>query len=235
MDTLLVDVHTVEQLGEDWIQAIIGKDFGHIMALCHLDVKSTLLLPKRIDQLENSADLTGKVEDWFSEYDFIKKEYSRVAMVGEKLGIFYRFRCMESGGTDMIEQQLYCTIREGRIEQLRLICSGFQPDRASIDAPVADVLNTSPANLPSSSQTPPHADALLEFNADGQAGSTCAMLTPYIKSKLVGLSSGQVLEVHVNDISAKEDIEAWSRLSGNILLKMDQKADQGLIIYILKK
>jgi TusA-related sulfurtransferase len=75
----------------------------------------------------------------------------------------------------------------------------------------------------------------LEFKADAGQGSTCAMLTPSIKSKLGGLSSGEVLEVHVDDLTAKEDIEAWSRLSGNLLLKMDQTADQELIFYIQKK
>ena len=229
------DTQSAERQGEEWIQAIINQDFNYLTAICHPDIKSTLLLPKRIAHLESATDLAKEVEDWFGEYDLIEKEQSRVAMVGEKLAIFYRLRCIESERADTIEQQLYCTVRDGRIEQLRLICSGFQPDLVSIATPIASMLNALPLDIQSSVPATPPANALLEFKANEGQGSTCAMLTPYIKSKLGGLSSGQVLEVHVDDITAKEDIEAWSRLSGNLLLKMNQTADQELVIYIQKK
>ncbi len=226
---------TAEQQGEDWIQAIIDKEFEHLTAICYPDLKSILLLPRRIAHIENAVDLVKEVEDWFGEYDLIQKEQSRVAMVGEKLVIFYRLRCVKSGGAEIIEQQLYCTVRDDRIEQLRLICSGFQPDLVSIATPPGVVLNAAPINIQPSIPALPQASALLEFKANVGQGSTCALLTPYIKSKLGGLSSGQILEVHVDDLTAKEDIEAWSRLSGNLLLNMDHTADQVLVFYIQKK
>ena len=226
---------TAEQQGEDWIQAILDQDFEHLTAICYPDIVSTLLLPKRIAHLESVTDLAKEVEDWFGEYDLLEKELSRVAMVGEKLAIFYRLRCIVSGGVDTIEQQLYCTVRDGRLVQLRLICSGFQPDLVLVGAPLNALMNTSTTNVSSGEQKAPRTNALLEFKANEGQGSTCAKLTPYIKSKLGGLSSGQVLEVHVDDLTAKEDIEAWSRLSGNILLKMDQTAGQELVFYIQKK
>ncbi len=230
-----LDKQTVQQQGDDWIQVIIDQDFENLTAICHPDIQSILLLPKRIAHLENVADLAKEVEDWFGEYDLIQIEQSRVAMVGEKLAIFYRLRCTENGGIDTIEQQLYCNVHDGRIEQLRLICSGFQRDQHEIDISLPAKVNTSPVNEPFSQQTAPQADTLLEFYENEGQGSTCARLTPQIKSKLVGLSSGQVLEVHVDDITAKEDIEAWSRLSGNTLLQMDQTTDQELVFYIQKK
>ena len=65
----------------------------------------------------------------------------------------------------------------------------------------------------------PTRDALLEFYPEGSdTASTCAVLTPMIKSSLDELRSGQVLEVRVNDPLARGDVEAWSRLSGNTLL-----------------
>ncbi len=66
-------------------------------------------------------------------------------------------------------------------------------------------------------------------------GSTCAVLTPAIKSKLREMSSGQVLEVQVDDPSAKGDIEAWCRLSGNTLLKMIDNESQALRFFVKKK
>ena len=82
----------------------------------------------------------------------------------------------------------------------------------------------------------PAAQALLEMNTESEsAGSTCALLTPAIKAKLRELDSGQVLEVRVNDSTAREDIAAWCRLSGNELLAMMDEGHQGLRFFLRKK
>lgn len=79
-------------------------------------------------------------------------------------------------------------------------------------------------------------DELLEFHTQASDnGSTCAVLTPAIKSKLSEMSSGQILEVHVEDRSARGDIEAWCRLSGNALLEVTQDEDQTLRFFVKKK
>ena len=65
----------------------------------------------------------------------------------------------------------------------------------------------------------PHADATLEMVGTASApGTTCAMLTPAIKARLRDLQGGQVLEVRVDDPSAREDIASWCRLTGHELL-----------------
>ena len=82
----------------------------------------------------------------------------------------------------------------------------------------------------------PAAQALLTMKADsGGLGSTCALLTPAIKARLKELDSGQVLEVRVDDSTAREDIEAWCRLSGNELLVMVDDGHQGLRFFVRKK
>ena len=235
MEQSMVEVKTSEQLGQEWIEAIIHKDFDYLTTLCQPDVSSSLLLPKRFITYDNVDDLTAKVKDWYGEYDSIAEEQARVALVGQKLGIFYRLNCKEIGASFTIEQHVYCTVRDGRIEQLKLICSGFQPDQVLADDPSTVQGYTSAGFTPIVNQSTIQADALLEFTANAAQGSTCALLTPYIKGKLGKMTSGQVLEVRVDDVTAKEDIEAWSRLSGNSLLKMDQVAGQGLDIYIQKK
>ncbi len=89
-----------------------------------------------------------------------------------------------------------------------------------------------------SSDTPPlpAAHALLTMQAESEnAGSTCALLTPAIKARLKELESGQVLEVRVGDSSAREDVAAWCRLSGNALLAMGDDGHQGLRFFVRKK
>ena len=86
-------------------------------------------------------------------------------------------------------------------------------------------------------ERPEHAPhALLEFSGmAGSNGATCSWLTPAIKAKLRELSAGQVLEVRVNDPTARDDILSWSRLSGTEVLTMDTDAPGHLRFYLRKK
>jgi TusA-related sulfurtransferase len=89
---------------------------------------------------------------------------------------------------------------------------------------------------PDTGEPYPVPDALLEFyTAASDTGSTCALLTPAIRSKLHEMQSGQVLEVRVDDPSAKEDIEAWSRLSGNLLLNATAGDGPQMRFFVKKK
>ncbi len=80
----------------------------------------------------------------------------------------------------------------------------------------------------------PVADSVL-VATDEAAGSTCAILTPAIKAKLRELDSGQVLKVEVRDSAARNDIEAWCRLSGNELLTLTEDETGQLSFFLRKK
>jgi TusA-related sulfurtransferase len=90
--------------------------------------------------------------------------------------------------------------------------------------------------MPGIQNEDPIRDELLEFHTEAtQIGSTCAVLTPAIRSKLREMQTGQVLEVRVDDPSAKSDVEAWSRLSGNELLKVIDTEGPTLRFFVKKK
>lgn len=91
------------------------------------------------------------------------------------------------------------------------------------------------AMLPSSNELP-YADALLEMlrTAD-MPGATCAVLTPAIKARLRELAGGQVLEVRVDDTSAREDIAAWCRLAGHELLAVVDEMPKYTRYFLSKK
>ncbi len=79
-------------------------------------------------------------------------------------------------------------------------------------------------------------DAVLEMlGTTTQSVSTCALLTPAIKVKLRELGPGQVLEVRVDDLTAREDIVSWCHLAGHELLAVSEDTPQQLRCYIRKK
>ena len=84
----------------------------------------------------------------------------------------------------------------------------------------------------------PKPDAVLEWLAadTGAAqGTTCALLTPAIRARLREIAPGQVLEVRVDDLSAREDISAWCRLSGHELVALIEEQPFTLRAYVRKK
>ena len=82
----------------------------------------------------------------------------------------------------------------------------------------------------------PHADSLLEMvDIDQSAGASCALLTPAIRARLREMAAGQVLEVRVNDPTARLDIEAWSQLTGNPLLAIAEEPPNRLRFFVQKR
>ncbi len=81
----------------------------------------------------------------------------------------------------------------------------------------------------------PMPDAVLAVNTKEMAGFICAGLTPLIKSKLREMESGQVLEIQVDDATARLDVPAWCRLSGNILLAMVEEGEEHTRFYLGKR
>lgn len=82
----------------------------------------------------------------------------------------------------------------------------------------------------------PEPNAILEWTSTAPIqGTLCALLTPAIKAKLQDMAPGQVLEVRVNDVTAREDIASWCRLSGHELLAVREQPPHLLHAYLRKK
>lgn len=227
MENERVERLRLRQLGEAWIQAVTRGTLDEIGTFCQPDVHSRLLTPSRFLTFDTVVDLIAKFTQWFGECSNFTVQHSRIELVGERLGIFYRFLLREKGQWFVVEQQLYCTMHEGRIARLEVLCSGFQPVGQGEDE----------AALVSRKAGEQQVEyGLIEvFTGTAGSESTCAVLTPAIKMKLRGMESGQVLEVRVDDRSARGDIEAWCRLSGNELVKVSEGEGQVLSFFVKKK
>ena len=139
MDKQGVEGTAEESLGEDWIRSIKEGALDRLAEFCSPRVTSRLLLPGGLVSLNTAADLVARYRDWFDGYTSIRVEASRVSRVGSKLGIFYRLLLQDGGVSERIEQQLYCILKEGHVQQLHLVCSGFHPVEAGEPVPAADV------------------------------------------------------------------------------------------------
>jgi TusA-related sulfurtransferase len=223
-----VTLSSEQRFGEDWIRAIAEGALERLETFCQPRVNSRLLTPGQFTNLDKAADLVAKYSDWFEGCTDFEVEASRIDRIGKRLGIFYRFLLRDRDDWYRIEQQLFCTLKDGRVQQLHLLCSGFQ--RVETD------MGTNPMDSRKESRQTPTHDEVLEFlTGPADAGMTCSILTPLVNSRLRQMQSGQVLELRVDDPLAKGDIGSWSRLSGNALVKVIEDEGPVMRFFIRKK
>lgn len=218
-----------QAVGESYVEALTARDFKALEQLFLPGVHFQGLVPSGLRNGATASEAVGWLQRWFGDKDTIDILQSGIEMVQDVLSLHYRLRVHDRySGWQVIEQNAYAVLQDGKIVVMRLVCSGFQTIRINDRARANDVSKAA--------QPDPIRDGLLEFAAQSsEAGATCALLTPLIKSKLREMQSGQVLEVCVDDPTARGDIESWSRLSGNRLIKMVVGEGPQLRFFIQKK
>lgn len=232
-----------QEIGESFVAALATKDFHTLEHIFHPQAYFRGLVPSNVRNGSTAGEAVRWLRDWFGDEETIEVLQSSIDMVQNVLSIQYRLRVFDSyGGWQVIEQHAYCVVQEGRITEMRLVCSGFLPapndsnGLGSVSQLVETKNQSALVDTLENGKQDPVRDGLLEFHSEAPGnGSACALLTPAIKSKLREMQTGQVLEVRVDDPDAKGDIEAWSRLSGNALLKMIDDEGQILRFFVQKK
>ena len=67
---------------------------------------------------------------WFEDADLFDIQKFDLDVVVDRLHITYRIRLHKEGLMQMIEQQAYCSVDDGHITGMKLLCSGFRPEPA---------------------------------------------------------------------------------------------------------
>jgi hypothetical protein len=122
-------VYDPESLGVAFAQCLASKDFARLQALLDPDIDFRGLTPSRNWE---ASDSTAVVEDvlrrWFDENDEIERvESLETDSFADRERVGYRFAVRNPDGRFLVEQQAYLSSRAGRIEWLRVVCSGFRP------------------------------------------------------------------------------------------------------------
>ena len=115
-------------LGVAFARALAAKDFARIKELVHPDVDFRGMTPNRTWEARDPDGLVADIlTEWFAETDEVET-VDRIATdaVGDRTGLSYRFSGRNDGGPFVVEQQAYLTARDGRIDWMRVLCSGFR-------------------------------------------------------------------------------------------------------------
>jgi len=119
----------VATLGTRFAEALAEKDFDRIQALLHPEIDFAGLTPRRSWAAADPAQVVEEIlRQWFEESDEVDAVLSiETEAVADRERVGYRFEGHNGDGPFVVEQQAYLSERDGRIDWMRVICSGMRP------------------------------------------------------------------------------------------------------------
>ncbi len=115
--------------GRAFVNALGRKDYKEVAALLDPKVDFRALTPGRFWEASGPAAVVEDVlSQWLEDSDHIEAvESIETGIVVDRHHVAYRLRVRNPDGTFVVEQQAYFTARDGRIDWMRVLCSGFRP------------------------------------------------------------------------------------------------------------
>ncbi len=117
-------------LGRAFVNALARKDFAEISTLVDPEIDFRGLTPNRAWEASGPRALVDDVlSQWLEDSDHVEEVVSvETDSVADRQRIAYRLRVSNPDGAFIFEQQAYFTERDGRIDWMRALCSGFRPE-----------------------------------------------------------------------------------------------------------
>jgi hypothetical protein len=116
-------------LGADFARAFADKDAVRIRELLHPEVDFRGLTPSRSWEATGAdAVLDILFGSWLEDKDQVEAlEGVEEDAVADRERVGYRCCVTNPDGRFVFEQQAYLSARDGRIDWMRVVCSGFRP------------------------------------------------------------------------------------------------------------
>jgi|SRR5947209_226205 len=123
----VLDTVGTTAIGDRFLAALSDQDWEALQNCFAGDTTFRALVPPGLREGADAAAAAGYFRRWFGDADELDLLASDVEQVEDRISIRYRFRAHEDRWY-VVEQHAYCDVREGRIERMDLVCSGFRPE-----------------------------------------------------------------------------------------------------------
>ena len=111
-----------------FLAALAVRDFQRLETCFHPASHFWALVPPGMREGTGPEEIVGWLKKWFSAADHFEVVTSETDQVSDRLRMAYRIRLHDLHGWQVVEQQVYCTVEDERIEAMDLLCSGFRPE-----------------------------------------------------------------------------------------------------------
>ncbi|MGH2632160.1 MAG: sulfurtransferase TusA family protein [Tepidiformaceae bacterium] len=198
-------VATPAQIAETYIDSLQRHDHGRLSSVVAPAVELRALLPRGAEEWHGVEASLTRIWQWFDAWDLSLLDHA-VDDVGGRWSVRFRFDARQGDDHRVIEQTLFCTIGDGKIETIDLLCSGFRPVVAVV--------------------TP----GRYRFDA-GDLGCADGLAAEF-RRQLQAVPVGSVLEVVTHDPAAREDLPPLARMTGNTVLEVRNLEDGGTVVVV---
>lgn len=118
-----------DSVGRRFAEALGRKDFEGVMAQLDPAIDFRGLTPGRAWEASDARGVIDHIlRQWFEDTDDLEEILSiETDAFADRGRVAYRFRGRNGDGSFVVEQQAYYTENDGRINWMRVLCSGFRP------------------------------------------------------------------------------------------------------------
>jgi hypothetical protein len=115
--------------GTDFARAFASKDGDRMRQLLHPEIDFRALTPNRNwEASDPDAVVAILFESWLEDTDLVESlDRVETDSVADRERVGYRLSVSSPDGRHLVEQQAYVGTRDGRIDWMRVVCSGFRP------------------------------------------------------------------------------------------------------------
>ena len=123
-----VEIVQSAEIAHIFLTALARRNFQQLETSFQPDIHFRALVPLGLRTGVSSQETAGWFSKWFSQADHFEVVQSEIDHIADRLRIAYRIRLHDRQGWHVVEQQVYCTLKNERIEAMDLLCSGFRPE-----------------------------------------------------------------------------------------------------------
>ena len=109
------------------VRAIAAQNESALTECFALDAELRALTSHGLRERAGAIEAASLISRWFGESTELHLLDSRSEEVGDRVHVSYKFEGVEEGEPFLVEQQLYCTVADGKVTRADLLCSGFRP------------------------------------------------------------------------------------------------------------
>jgi hypothetical protein len=116
-------------IGELFAQALARKDVNGLLGVLDPEIDFRGLTPGRFWEASSAQALVDDIilGAWFEAGDHIDAlEHVQLGSVADRHRVSYLLRVSNPDGDFLVEQQAYFGVENGRINWLRILCSGYR-------------------------------------------------------------------------------------------------------------
>jgi tRNA 2-thiouridine synthesizing protein A len=192
---------------QKFTKLLAARDFEGLAPTLASDAHARFLLPHGLEEYAGRDPIVSRIKSWFESASVFDLTSSSEETVGLRQRLSWRFSVVRDGRSrEVIEQVAYLNLGPAGIEQIDLLCSGFQME---------------PGIATGSIQ-------IFEAGAMGCADG----LAQEFRRRIATVPIGGSLEVVVRDPAAKEDLPSLARLLGQRVTSTEAHDDGRLTITV---